>query len=253
MPLVERQDVGLCALLTLNRPAVLNAMDDAMLDQFEAHLDVIEGDDSRALVITGAGRAFSAGSDLNDSHADPEQRVVRMHALLERIQGFPKISVAAVNGLALGGGLEIALGCTFRVALASARLGLPEIKLGLMPVYGGTVLLPRLIGEGRALEMMLSGDPVDGQRALDIGLVNRLCAEPESLLAVARDLAESCARHSFVPQRALRRLVVEAAGLPLAAGLALERTMGGQVAASADAQEGIRAFVEKRKPVFRDC
>lgn len=252
MPLVERQDLGLCAVLTLNRPAVLNAMDDAMLDEFEACLDVVAADASRALLITGAGRAFSAGSDLNDSHADPEQRVLRMHALVARMQAFPKISVAAITGLALGGGLEIALACTFRVALESARLGLPEIKLGLIPAYGGTLLLPRLIGESRALELMLSGEPVDGRRALEIGLVNRACASPEALRPTAVALAESCARHSFVPQRALRRLVAEGAGLPLEAGLALEREIGHGVATSEDGQEGIRAFVEKRPALFKD-
>jgi enoyl-CoA hydratase len=138
MLLVERQNIGLCAVLTLNRPAVLNALDDALLDALDVELDTAEVDSCRAVVIVGRGRAFCAGSDLGGAHGDPEARVRRMHRLVERLQTFPKITIAALNGLALGGGLEIALACTFRVAMAKAKLGLPEVKLGLIPLYGGT-------------------------------------------------------------------------------------------------------------------
>lgn len=251
--LVSRNDHGTCAVLTLNRPGVLNAISDSLLDELEAHLDTLAGDSSRAVVITGSGRAFCAGSDLSGAHTDPEHRILRMHALLERLQTFPKITVAALNGLALGGGLELALACTFRVAHPATQLGLPEIKLGLMPLYGGTLLLPRLIGESQALQLMLSGDPVDGTEALRLGLLNSLSASPEALLEDAIALACRCSRHSLIPQQALRRLVRETAGMPLVEGLAREWEIGREVTASADAREGLQAFLEKRKPVFRDC
>ena len=128
-------------MLTLNRPAALNTITNEMLSQLELHLERIEHDDSRALVLTGTGRAFCAGTDLNQWHGDPQQRLLRVHAFLRRLLDFPKISVAAINGLALGGGLEFPLACTFRVARRSAKLGLPEVKLGLLPAYGGTQLL----------------------------------------------------------------------------------------------------------------
>lgn len=252
MSVVTREDRGICAVLTLNRPKVLNTITNEMLSSIEQHLDEIERDGSRALVLTGEGRAFCAGTDLNESHGDPQQRLVRVHALVRKFIDFPKLSVAAVNGLALGGGLELALACTFRVARRGARLGLPEIKLGLLPAYAGTQLLPRLVGEGRALEIMLSGEPVDGERAEAIGLVNRACADEDDVVAAACTLAESCARHSLVPQRAIRRAVSQGLQLPIDEALALERELVAEVSASADTLEGVQAFLEKRQPVWKD-
>lgn len=251
-----RSDHGPCAVLTLNRPAVLNAIDDAMLDALDTQLDAIERDSAvRALVFTGNGRAFCAGSDLRPeaSHGDAETRIVRMHALVERLRAYPKVSVAALNGLALGGGLEIPLACTFRIAAPGAQMGLPEVKLGLIPVYGGTALLPTLVGENRALEMMLSGDAIDAATALQWGLLSAVATDATSLLTQACALAQRCSRHSLVPQQALRRLMRERAQYPtLRAALVAEHAAGQTVIASADAQEGLAAFVQKRKPVFKD-
>lgn len=254
MSLVIRQNQGQCAVLTLNRPDVLNAISDTLLDEFDTHLDQIASDNTcRAIVITGNGRAFCAGSDLSGKHAaDPEIRIRRMHALIERLQTYPKITVAALNGITLGGGLELALACTFRIGHPATSLGLPEVKLGLIPLYGGTLLLPRLIGESRALEMMISGDPINGEEGLRNGLLNHLSESAETLLQTAIDFAQRCSRHSLVPQQALRRLLHEAEGLSLQQGMELEWQIGKSVAASADAQEGIQAFIDKRKPVFRD-
>jgi len=252
MSVVTREDRGICAVLTLNRPQVLNTITNEMLSAIEQHLDEIERDSSRAVILSGEGRAFCAGTDLNEWHGDPQQRLVRVHALVRRFMDFPKLSIAAVNGLALGGGLEFALACTFRVARRGARLGLPEIKLGLLPAYAGTQLLPRLVGAGRALEIMLSGEPVDGEQAGAMGLVNRVCADDEDVVAAACALAESCARHSLVPQRAIRRAVSEGLQLPIDDALRLERELVREVSASADTLEGVQAFLEKRQPVWKD-
>jgi enoyl-CoA hydratase/carnithine racemase len=252
MSVVTREDTGGCAVLTLNRPQVLNAVSNGLLDEFEAHLEDIASGAPRALVITGQGRAFCAGSDLNERDGDPALRIAQVHRLVERLTSFPKISVAALNGPALGGGLEIALACTFRVAASDARLGLPEVKLGLMPVYGGTQLLPRLIGERRALQMMLSGEAVAGAKALEFGLVDQLVERASDVLPAALHMAHVHAQYGLVAQQAIRRAVREGMALPLTDALALERTLGPQVAATFDAREGIQAFLEKRAPVFRD-
>jgi cyclohexa-1,5-dienecarbonyl-CoA hydratase len=239
-------------VLRLNRPQALNTISNEMLDELEAALEAIAGDDSRALILTGTGRAFCAGTDLSEWHGDPQQRLLRVHALVQRMLDFPKPIVAALNGLALGGGLELALGCTFRVARRSAKLGLPEIKLGLLPAYAGTQLLPRLVGENRALEIMLSGDPVDGTTALAIGLVNRVCEDDADVVAAAAEFASAMTRHSLLPQRAIRRAVREGMRLPLGDALALERELVREISSSADTLEGVQAFLEKRAPRWQD-
>ena len=159
MSIITHSTIGNCAVLTMNRPAALNAITTDMLNLFESQLDAIEKDDSRAVILTGAGRAFCPGSDIKSPPDNVRARIDQVHRLIRRLLEFPKLSIAAINGLALGGGLELALACTFRVAASDAKLGLPEIKIGLMPAYGGTVLLPRLIGAGRAQEMMLGVSP----------------------------------------------------------------------------------------------
>lgn len=252
MDVVQSERRGACVLLTLNRPDMLNTITNPMLDRLEQILDEEQGGDSRALILSGAGRAFCAGSDLSEPHGDPQQRVRRVHALIVRMRDFPKPIVAAINGLALGGGLELALACTFRVARRGARLGLPEIKLGLLPAYGGTQLLPRLVGENRALEMILGGDPVDGATAAAIGLVNRVCEEGDDVIACAAELAGTITRHSLVPQRAILRAVREGGALPLEEALALERRLVHEVSQSADTLEGVQAFLEKRPPRWQD-
>jgi len=252
MDVVLSERRGACTVLTLNRPQLLNTISNPMLERLEAALDAEQDSDSRALVLTGAGRAFCAGSDLSEAHADPQVRIRRVHTLIARLRGFPKPVITAINGLALGGGLELALACTFRVARRGAKLGLPEIKLGLLPAYGGTQLLPRLIGENRALEMMLGGEPVDGATAGTIGLVNRVCEDSDDVVAVATEFAAMITRHSLVPQRAILHAVREGGSLPLDEALALERTLVKEVAGSADTLEGVQAFLEKRPPRWQD-
>jgi len=150
MAVIERTDLGNCAVLTMNRPSSLNAITTEMLEQLDHELDVIEQDSTRAFLLTGTGRGFCPGTDLKEPPKDTQQRINQVHQLVLRMVNFSKLSVAAINGLALGGGLELAMACNFRVAAPEAKLGLPEIKIGLMPAYGGTALLPRLVGSARA-------------------------------------------------------------------------------------------------------
>ena len=252
MAALEIEYRGDCTILRLNRPESLNSISDALLGALEEQIDALEGAPCRALVLTGTGRAFCAGTDLKESHSVPEERMQRVHALVRRLRGYAKPSIAAINGLALGGGLELALACTFRVARAEAKLGLPEVKLALLPAYAGTQLLARLIGESRALEMMLSGDPIDGIRAEQIGLVNKVVSAETDVVAAACELAASFTRHSLVPQRAILRAVREGMEMSLEGGMALERALVSAVSGSADTIEGVSAFLEKRAPRWSD-
>ena len=253
MSVLTRHNLGNCAVLTMNRPEVLNAITTEMLDQLEQHLDEIEQDDSRALILTGSGRGFCPGTDLKEPPSDPQARITRVHGLIQRMVEFPKLSVAAINGLAMGGGLELALACSFRVAVKTAQLGLPEVKIGLMPAYGGTVLLPRLVGAGRAGEMMLSGEPVSADTALAMGLVNRVCEDQDEVVQLAHDFVQSMCSKSRVPQNGIRRAIREGAGLSLEKALVHEAQIMDGVAKSEDCVEGVMSFIQKREPQWKDC
>lgn len=252
MPPVLLERRGACALVTLNRPDALNAINTAMLDAFDAALDEVAAGDAIALVLTGAGRAFCAGTDLKGDDHPPgvdradfaDARVARLHALLLRLAAFPVATIAALNGLAYGGGLELALGCTFRVAAASAKFALPEIRLGLMPSYGGTVLLPRLIGEGRALQMMLTGESIDAAEAQRIGLIN---AVGEDALAGALALSERLPHGRGIAQRMIRDAVSGAAGLDTAAALAHEAAAVAKVARSDEIRDVAARFAARKQ------
>jgi enoyl-CoA hydratase len=252
MSILTRETIGNCAVLTMNRPEVLNAITTQMLDLLEERLDEIEADDTRAVILTGTGRGFCPGTDLKEPPTDIKQRVDHVHGLIERIVNFPKLSVAAINGLALGGGLELAMACNFRVAAKDAKLGLPEIKIGLMPAYGGTQLLPRIIGEPRAEAMMLSGESVTAEQALQMGLVNEVCARPEEVVQLASDFIQTYCTWSLVPQQAIRRAIREGAGLPLKEALAHEFEIMEGVSKSEDCLEGVMSFIEKRQPAWKD-
>lgn len=234
------------AVLRLDRPRSLNAINTAMTHELDAALDRCESDEAiRAFVIVGTGRGFCVGSDLKEGGGgDPLDRVRHMHALVLRLVECPKPSVAAINGLALGGGLEIAMACTLRVAAPDARLGLPEVTHSLMPSYGGTQLLPRLVGLGRALELALTGEMIDAARAREIGLVNALA---DDCLAEAVALADRCASGGPVAQREIRRAMWGGYGLPLAEGLALEAAGVPHIIASGEAAAGLATFKNSAK------
>jgi len=249
---VLRSDHGDCAVLTLNRPDQLNTINTALVDALERELDILATDATRGVLLTGSGRAFCVGTDLKENHGDNDAWLARIHALVERLYHFPKPLVAAINGLALGGGLEFASACLFRVAVSSAKLGLPEVKLSLIPSYGGTQLISRLIGENRALELMLGGDPITAAEAREIGLVNLVVAEGGDLVTEALAYLGRFSRHSRVAVASIRRAVSEGAALDHREALKLEARLAAEIGHSADAAEGVAAFLEKRKPVWRD-
>jgi enoyl-CoA hydratase/carnithine racemase len=251
MPLVLRETVGQVAVLTLNRPEVLNALNTAILDELDAAIDQVEASDAQALVLTGAGRAFCSGTDISGKEpheGTPEEfasaRVGRMHALALRLQDLPQPSIAALNGLAYGGGLELALAFTFRIAAPAAALCMVEVTLGLIPSYGGTQTLPRLIGQGRALEMMLTGDPMSAEEALRIGLVNAVDPNP---VTAAVAFAELLPDGAGPAQRAIRRAVAHGAHLDLPSALGVERELTLEIARSPAALEAGARFQARKQ------
>jgi len=235
---------GSVAVVVLNRPDVFNALDSAMVAEFDAALDAIERDDAvRAFVLTGAGRGFCSGSDLTEQALDIPARLEHMHQLVLRIMRGKRLSCAAFNGHAVGGGLELGLACTFRIAAPAAKLGLPEVRHGLMPSYGGTQLLPRLIGTGPALRLALTGELLSAHDAETLGLVDAVAHEP---VAAAVDLLARCTAGSPVAAAMIRRAIIGGEELPLEEGLALERECALEVAASVEAASGVTHFQEKR-------
>jgi enoyl-CoA hydratase len=244
------------AVLTLDRPGQLNALGSATADRLKQTLaDLRDNDDVRALVITGAGRAFSAGADLGEieSFTAPGQfrafvgRLTEAFALLE---DFPKPSVAAVHGFAFGGGLELALACDLRVAERGTRLGLPEMRLGVLPGAGGTQRLPRLVPPAIAKQMILTGEPIDAERAHALGLVNEL-AEPGGALKTAEALAAKLTAGAPLALAAGKRLIDYGLGMDLEAAIAYERETVAVLFSTEDRAEGLKAFRERRPGDFR--
>lgn len=251
---LTRQDEA--AILTLDRPEALNALSFDILRQIGKAIDDVAQSDARVLIVTGAGeKAFCAGADIGELRG---RDIIAEKAGAELGQGiFAKLdalaipSCALINGYAFGGGLEFAMACTFRLAVSTAKMGLPEIKLGLIPGYGGTQRLPRLIGEARALEMIMTGRTVTAEEAHRIGLVNRIVegVAMEAALAFTREITGYS-----LPVLALARAAVTRAGhLSLPEGLKAEAELSTLAFQLDDADEGIAAFMEKRKAKFKDA
>jgi E-phenylitaconyl-CoA hydratase len=235
------------ALVTLNRPDKRNAINDEMRAELTDAFARFDADPSiRVVVLTGAGSAFCAGGDLSASGTpDPNRpRVV------EPLDQFGKPVIAAINGLAYGGGLELALACDLRIASDAARFALPEVRIGSLPGSGGTQRLPAVVGATLAAQMILTGEPIDAQRALAAGLVSQLC-EPEALLAAALAHARTIARNAPLAVIAGKRALRAAAGMHAAERLDFERKLFNALASTEDRNEGRRAFREKREPVFK--
>ena len=243
------------ALVTINQPDALNALSFSLVQDIGRAIDEAAATDARALLFIGAGdKAFCAGADINElagrSLAEEKAGAASGQAIFAKLDGLPIPSVAIVNGYAFGGGLELAMACTFRVATAGAKMGLPEIKLGLIPGYGGTQRLPRLVGEARAAEMVMTGRTVEAEEAMRIGLVNRL-VEGDALaggVAFAREFAG----FSLPVLAWTREAVHRALDVPLHEGLKIEADLSTLAFQTEDAVEGTKAFIEKRKPEFRD-
>jgi len=243
------------AYITFNRPKVLNALNRQTVEELQKVLiDARDDTTVRVLILTGAGeKAFVAGADINElaalSAVELRAYSLRGQAALRLLETCGKPTVAAVNGYALGGGLELAMACTVRFASENARLGQPEVKLGIVPGYGGTQRLPRLVGRGRALEMLLSGDPVTAAEAYRIGLVNAVVPQPE-LLAHSRAWLEKVLANGPVAVALTMEAVDAGLDGGLDSGLRLEAAAFGVSAATEDRREGTRAFLEKRRPAF---
>ena len=252
--LFEADQAGI-ALVTVNRPDKLNALSGAVVAELKDAFERIARDRRiRAAILTGSGdKAFVAGADINElaalSPMEAREWALRGQQTFRIIEASPRPTVAAVNGYALGGGLELAMACTVRFASENAMLGQPEVKLGIIPGYGGTQRLPRLVGRGRALEMLLAGEPVTAAEAHRIGLVNAVVPQAELL-----DYSRAWLGKVLANGPLALGLVIEAVDVGLDAGLEqglhLEAVAFGISAATEDCREGLRAFLEKRRPVF---
>jgi enoyl-CoA hydratase len=243
------------ALITLDRPEALNALSFGQLHDLNRLLDTIADSDARALLVTGSGdRAFSAGADIKElmDRTLVEQRAGATlgQSVLAKLDQLPMPSIALINGYAFGGGLELALACTFRLAAPSAKLGFPEIKLGLIPGYGGTQRLPRLIGEARALDIIMTGRTVNADEAERIGLVHRLV--DGDLLEAGKAFAREMTGYGLPALALARDAVMGALDGTLDDGLKREADLNTLAFQTKDAVEGMTAFIEKRKAVFRD-
>jgi len=247
---------GFVATITVNRPKVLNALNSRTLDELRRAVLALKQDEGvRAVVLTGAGeKSFVAGADINELSvltpaAGREHAVMGQH-VLDLIEHLGKPVIAAINGYALGGGCELAMACTIRIAADTAKLGQPEINLGLIPGYAGTQRLSRIVGRGAALELMLTGDQIPAAEALRIGLVNRVVPAAD-LMAEAKKLAATLAAKPPIAVRYILEAVHKGLEMPFPQAQIFEATLFGLVASTEDMREGTKAFLEKRKPEFK--
>ncbi|MDX8355807.1 crotonase/enoyl-CoA hydratase family protein [Cognatiyoonia sp. IB215182] len=247
------------ALVTLNRPKKLNALNYATNEQLLALLDEIEADPAtRAVILTGAGdRAFSAGGDIHEFTESIKQGVDiatrefcrRGQAMTARLESFPKPVIAAVNGIAFGGGCEITEAVHLAIASDQAVFAKPEINIGIPPTFGGTQRLPRLAGRKRALELLLTGDTFSAERAYEMGLVNKVVAH-EELLPAAYELAERILRHSSLAAARIITAVTRGINTTIDEGLRIEREQFARMAATQDVREGLDAWIARRTPTY---
>ena len=242
-------------ILTLNRPERLNALSKQLtLDLAELVGQLESNDDIRVVIVTGEGRAFCAGADIKERAENPDDYSIQRSSRLisptfRRLERLPQITIAAINGPAAGGGLELALACDMRIASTAARVGLPEITLGILPGAGGTQRLPRLVGPARAKQMMLFGTLIDATQALEWGIVNEL-AEPDELMAKTREWADILLERAPISLSNIKWAVNVSMDSDVDTGISFEQRASTVVAMTDDRIEGYRAFVEKRKPHF---
>jgi enoyl-CoA hydratase len=242
------------ATITVNRPDKLNALNDALMRELGVAIDEARArDDVGAVLLTGAGRAFVAGADIAElagqNAVEGKARAERGQRVFRRFEQSPKPTLAAVNGFALGGGCELAMACHIRLASDAAKFGQPEVKLGIVPGYGATQRLPRLVGKGRALQLLLTGEMIDAAEAYRIGLVNRVVPGGE-LLEAARTMLSGILAQGPLAVAHCIEAVDRGYDLPIDDAIALEASYFGLLSASADKAEGMRAFLDKRPAKF---
>jgi enoyl-CoA hydratase len=244
------------AILKVNRPKVLNALNRATLLEIQRALKELEKDPGvRVLIITGEGeKAFVAGADISEmAPMNPKEALEFSklgHETLSLVEEFPCPVIAAVNGYALGGGLELVLACDIILASENARLGLPEVTLGICPGFGGTQRLPRLIGKARAKELIFTGEMIDAKKAYEYGIVNKVVPQ-DKLLDEAKEIARKIAKNGPLAVRTAKRLVEMGLETSLRNGEAMEMEAWANLFATEDQKEGMKAFLEKRKPEFK--
>lgn len=242
------------ATITVNRPDKLNALNEGTLAELEAAInDAVNQTTVGGIILTGAGRAFVAGADISElatqTPIEAKRRALRGQAVFSKFERSPKPTIAAVNGFALGGGCELAMACHVRIASEQAKFGQPEVKLGLCAGYGGTQRLARLVGRGRALQLLLTGETIDAQEAYRIGLVNRIVA-PEQLVAAAEAMMRQMLANAPLALAQSIEAVDRGLDVPMDEGLNLEANLFAVLAGTHDAAEGTRAFLEKRAAQF---
>lgn len=249
---------GAVARITFNRPHVLNALSRKTMDELDACIRQVRRDDAiRAIIFTGAGeKAFIAGADINElARQTPiggREFSLYGQAVLRQLETLGKPSIAAINGFALGGGFELALACTCRIAVKSARLGLPEVKLGILPGYGGTQRLARLCGRGFASQLVLTGEMITADEAMRVSLLNRVVETRTELIPAAEELAAKINANAPMAVKFSLEVIDRGLEMPQEEALHLEATLFGLLCATEDMREGTRAFLDKRPPQFKN-
>ncbi len=243
------------ATITINRPDKLNALNAATISELGVAIDEVRArNEIKGLILTGAGRAFVAGADISELQSQSALSAKSLsragQEVFRRFETSPKPVIAAVNGFALGGGCELAMACHIRIASELAKFGQPEVKLGILPGYGGTQRLPRLVGRGRALQLLLTAEVIDAAEAYRIGLVNKVAAA-DSLIATATDMMKQILANGPLAVALCIEAVDQSFEMPLESGLVFESNHFGLLASSDDMREGMTAFLGKRTPEFK--
>jgi enoyl-CoA hydratase len=248
---------GPIAVVTINRPKALNALNSAVLDALGSAADDLAADDAiRVVIVTGSGeKSFVAGADISEmvemTPLQAREFMSKGHRVMNRLQYMEKPVIAAINGFCLGGGLELAMACDIRYASEKARIGLPEVGLGIHPGFGGTQRLPRLVGQGKASEMVFTGKHIKADEAFQIGLVQKV-APPEKLMEEVMGLAKTICKQGPVAVKMAKASVNQGLATDFRSGLKFEIQSVAQTFATEDLKEGMKAFLEKRKPEFKN-